>query len=77
MQCLLVSAAALGRLAVPGLRAFPTRRCADLLRAWRGNRRLIERVGESRFVAVVGASGSGKSSLVGAGLIPRLAANAH
>ncbi|MFC1959134.1 SUMF1/EgtB/PvdO family nonheme iron enzyme [Chloroflexota bacterium] len=31
---------------------------------------------DSRFVAVVGASGSGKSSLVGAGLIPRLQDNA-
>lgn len=37
---------------------------------------LVKRVSESRFVAVVGASGSGKSSLVGAGLLPRLEANA-
>lgn len=36
---------------------------------------LVGRVGDvsGRFVAVVGASGSGKSSLVGAGLLPRLA----
>lgn len=33
---------------------------------------LVERVGASRFVAVVGPSGSGKSSVVRAGLIPRL-----
>jgi len=33
---------------------------------------LLARVRASRFVVVVGASGSGKSSLVGAGLIPRL-----
>jgi formylglycine-generating enzyme required for sulfatase activity len=31
---------------------------------------------QCRFIAVVGASGSGKSSLVGAGLLPRLKANA-
>jgi len=37
---------------------------------------LVKKVAESRFVAVVGASGSGKSSLVGAGLLPRLEGNA-
>ncbi|MCA9914720.1 MAG: hypothetical protein KC496_15310, partial [Anaerolineae bacterium] len=37
---------------------------------------LVRQLTGSRFVAVVGASGSGKSSLVGAGLIPRLRANA-
>ncbi|MBL8160952.1 MAG: SUMF1/EgtB/PvdO family nonheme iron enzyme [Anaerolineae bacterium] len=36
---------------------------------------LVERLRGQRVVAVVGASGSGKSSLVGAGLLPRLAAN--
>ncbi len=39
-------------------------------------RRLVEKLGQQRFVAVVGASGSGKSSLVMAGLLPRLAQNA-
>ncbi len=34
--------------------------------------RLLERIRESPFVAVVGASGSGKSSLVMAGLLPKL-----
>ena len=33
---------------------------------------LLQRLGESRFLAVVGASGSGKSSLVRAGLLPEL-----
>ena len=33
---------------------------------------LVERVRKERFTAVVGASGSGKSSLIGAGLMPRL-----
>src|SRR4051794_4992608 len=36
--------------------------------------RLLERLRHSRFVAVVGPSGSGKSSLVRAGLLPRLRA---
>ena len=33
---------------------------------------LIRRLGQTRFLAVVGPSGSGKSSLIGAGLIPEL-----
>jgi WD40 repeat protein len=37
---------------------------------------LIDKLRENRLVAVVAASGAGKSSLVGAGLIPRLKANA-
>ncbi len=58
----------------PGLRAFTT---ADApLYFGRGSEsgELMRRVAERGFVAVVGASGSGKSSLVGAGLIPRLKA---
>jgi WD40 repeat protein len=38
-------------------------------------RRLVEKLGQHPFVAVIGASGSGKSSLVRAGLLPALAAN--
>lgn len=38
-------------------------------------RRLVEKLGQQRFVAVVGASGSGKSSLVKAGLLPKLISN--
>ncbi len=37
--------------------------------------RLVEKLAQNPFVAVVGASGSGKSSLVKAGLLPRLKAN--
>src|SRR5215472_16055602 len=33
---------------------------------------LIEKVAQNRFVAVMGSSGSGKSSLVRAGLLPEL-----
>ncbi|WUH92719.1 hypothetical protein OG900_23160 [Streptomyces sp. NBC_00433] len=38
--------------------------------------RLVEKLGEERLVAVVGASGSGKSSLLRAGLIPALRSGA-
>ncbi len=60
----------------PGLRAF-TRADAPIFFG-RGQETgdLVQRIGESRFVAVVAASGSGKSSLVAAGVIPRLEANA-
>jgi len=60
----------------PGLRAF-TEADADIFfgRGYETDA-LIQQVVASRVVAVVGASGSGKSSLVGAGLIPRLHANA-
>ena len=33
---------------------------------------LVERLARTRFLAVVGPSGSGKSSVVRAGLVPRL-----
>jgi WD40 repeat protein len=36
---------------------------------------LVERVGRQRFVAVVGASGAGKSSVLRAGLLPAVAAD--
>ncbi|MFT4924298.1 MAG: PAS domain S-box-containing protein [Phenylobacterium sp.] len=38
---------------------------------------MIEKLNEKRFLAVVGSSGSGKSSLVGAGLLPKLAQISH
>ncbi len=60
----------------PGLHAF-TEDDADIFfgRGYETDA-LVRQVAASRFVAVVGASGSGKSSLVGAGLIPRLRGNA-
>ncbi|TVR20270.1 MAG: hypothetical protein EA396_10895, partial [Anaerolineaceae bacterium] len=60
----------------PGLRAF-TEDDADIFfgRGYETDA-LVRHVAASRFVVVVGASGSGKSSLVGAGLIPRLRGNA-
>ena len=39
--------------------------------------KLVDAVGRQLFVAVVGASGSGKSSVVRAGLVPRLRSDRH
>jgi formylglycine-generating enzyme required for sulfatase activity len=60
----------------PGLRAFTPEDAPIFFGRGGEADTLVKRVIESRLVAVVGASGSGKSSLVGAGLIPRLQANA-
>jgi formylglycine-generating enzyme required for sulfatase activity/energy-coupling factor transporter ATP-binding protein EcfA2 len=60
----------------PGLVAFTTADKRIFFGREAETYALVRRIKESRFVAVVGASGSGKSSLVGAGLLPRLAANA-
>jgi len=60
----------------PGLRAFTERDADIFFGRERETAELIQQIKDSRFVAVVGASGSGKSSLVGAGLIPALRDNA-
>jgi WD40 repeat protein len=59
----------------PGLRAFTPADAPIYFGRGYETGVLIQRLAASKFVAVVGASGSGKSSLVGAGLIPRLKAN--
>lgn len=56
----------------PGLRAFNLEDAPIFFGRGRETDALVRRVQEHSFVAVVGASGSGKSSLVRAGLIPRL-----
>jgi hypothetical protein len=56
----------------PGLRAFTADDEPIFFGRERETDALIVRILEHRFVAVVGASGSGKSSLVAAGVIPRL-----
>lgn len=55
-----------------GLRAFEESDALDF--HGRGDliEQLVERLAETRFLAVVGPSGSGKSSVVRAGLIPAL-----
>lgn len=60
----------------PGLRPFTEADAPIFYGRGREIDALVRQLEQSRFVAVVGASGSGKSSLVGAGLIPRLRANA-
>ena len=61
-----------------GLRAFGAADAGDFFGRERLVERLIARLGDpgtrGRFVAVVGPSGSGKSSVVRAGLLPALAA---
>ncbi|MEV6823343.1 HEAT repeat domain-containing protein [Amycolatopsis sp. NPDC051102] len=60
----------------PGLRPFSPEDAPIYFGRGREADELVTRVEANRFVAVVGASGTGKSSLVGAGLLPRLAAGA-
>ena len=72
------SAAAAGELRNPykGLRSFLEADAADFFGRETLVRRLVERVAErgpgTRFLCVVGPSGSGKSSVVRAGLVPAL-----
>ncbi|MBN2470415.1 MAG: SUMF1/EgtB/PvdO family nonheme iron enzyme [Anaerolineae bacterium] len=61
----------------PGLHAFTPADAPIFFGRGRETDDLVKRLADgTRFLAVVGASGSGKSSLVGAGLIPRLLDNA-
>jgi len=55
-----------------GLRAFQSADNRDFFGRESLVEKLVKRLGEARFLAVVGPSGSGKSSLVKAGLIPAL-----
>ncbi len=59
----------------PGLRAFEEKDAEIFFGRDREIDALVDRINRDRFVAVVGASGSGKSSLVWAGLIPALQGN--
>ncbi len=56
----------------PGLRPFLDHEAALLLGRGRQVHEIIERLHETRFVAVIGGSGSGKSSLIRAGVVPEL-----
>lgn len=60
----------------PGLRAFDEKDAPIFLGRGLETSELVRRVEANRFVGVVAASGSGKSSLVAAGVIPRLRAGA-
>lgn len=56
----------------PGLRPFLDFEAALLFGRERQVREVIEHLRESQFVAVLGGSGSGKSSLIMAGVVPEL-----
>ena len=62
----------------PGLRRFNPEDAPIFFGRHRETHELIRKLADprNRFVVVLGASGSGKSSLVAAGLIPQLQANA-
>ena len=60
----------------PGLRSFTRDDAPIFFGRARETDTLVRQVADRQFVAVIGASGSGKSTLVGAGLLPRLEANA-
>jgi class 3 adenylate cyclase len=55
-----------------GLRAFGESDAEDFFGREALTEHLVARLGDTRFLAVVGPSGSGKSSVVRAGLVPRL-----
>lgn len=56
----------------PGLRAFESSEAMLFFGRDRHTGELLRRLAQNRFLAVVGGSGSGKSSLVRAGLLPAL-----
>lgn len=56
----------------PGLRPFEPDEALKFYGRETHTAELLRRLGENRFIAVVGSSGSGKSSLVRAGLLPAL-----
>ena len=59
-----------------GLRSFEPEQSVFFFGREADKEHLIERLGQQPFVVVIGASGSGKSSLVRAGLLPALAEGA-
>ena len=56
----------------PGLRPFLDHEAALLLGRGRQIREIVSRLCETHFIAVIGGSGSGKSSLIRAGVVPEL-----
>jgi formylglycine-generating enzyme required for sulfatase activity len=56
----------------PGLAAFKPEDCRFFFGREKDTARVVERLQQTRFVSVVGGSGTGKSSLVAAGVVPAL-----
>ncbi|MDZ7636036.1 MAG: hypothetical protein U5L72_17010 [Bacteroidales bacterium] len=56
----------------PGLRAFRPMKGISSLDGWKAPLKVVNRLKENGFAAVIGASGSGKSSMVLSGVIPAL-----
>jgi len=56
----------------PGLAAFTAAQSRFFFGRDDDTRRVVDRLGETRLVSVVGGSGTGKSSLVAAGVVPAL-----
>ncbi len=56
----------------PGLAAFKPEDCRFFFGREADTQRVVERLERSRFVSVIGRSGTGKSSLVAAGVFPAL-----
>ncbi len=56
----------------PGLRSFTPNESSSFFGRSKQITELMRKIRRNRFVAVLGASGSGKSSLVRAGIIPQL-----
>jgi putative ribosome biogenesis GTPase RsgA len=54
----------------PGLAAFKPEDCRFFFGREADTARVVERLEQTRFVSVVGRSGTGKSSLVAAGVVP-------
>ena len=54
----------------PGLRPFQPHEAALLFGREKQVREVIDRLRQTQFVAVIGGSGSGKSSLIHAGVVP-------
>ena len=67
-----IAAFKLPKAPYPGLRPFLDHEAALLLGRGRQVREVIGRLRETQFVAVIGGSGSGKSSLIRAGVVPEL-----
>lgn len=59
----------------PGLAAFTPEDCQFFFGREADTQRVVERLERSRFVSVIGRSGTGKSSLVAAGVFPALRQN--